>query len=67
MSKPSAKNFCRSKGHFDFERWARPKPTARQATNLQRALGNQTPAEFASNGDEEALLRSEPLAIKEKA
>ena len=31
----------------------------------QRALGNQTPAKFASNGDEGALLLSEPLAVRE--
>jgi len=33
----------------------------------QRALGNQTPAECASKCDEGALLRSEPLAVREKA
>jgi len=37
-------------------------------SNEPAACARQTAlAEFASNGDEEALSRSEPLAVREKA
>jgi len=42
---------------------ARPLPSG----IIQRALGNQTPAEFASKGDEGALSRSESRIVRKKA